>query len=244
MKLLYILAFLFTTQGMAQSPSLEDPCTAQYFEIPSDKLETLTTPYFKILSFYTKDSKYDPSADLLYFMALNFYLHNSLSYEQNKELEAILDKVPGKTPYLAPTIDVQIPHMLKYLEKIGKNVKDKDGVITKTNELMEKMRKILPEVQGGNRVIHRTIESEHQKIEKDQKDGTYIVRVENCPVRFLMDMHEYSKFNSREEEKEELKNRVNSGDILSYLKNVRDQLSDKSYFKEKLNKFISENSNN
>lgn len=241
MKIITSLLLLLSLNVEAQDA--QDPeCRGKFIDVGSSQLESLTTPFFKILSYYTKDSRYDPSADLIYFMALNFYLKNNLTYEQNKELEKLLDQVPGATSYLAPTTDVLIPHMIKYLEKIGANTKGKDEALKKTDELMNQMRKILPEVQGGNRVIYRVIENEHQKIVK-QKGEEYIVKVDDCPVYTLMDMHEYAKFNSPKEEREELKNRVNTGDIMMFLKKFRDQLSDKSFFKEKLNKFINENSN-
>lgn len=237
MRIIYLLVLLFSFNLKAQ----EDPnCQGKYIGVEYSQLENLTTPFFKILSYYTKDSKYDPSADLIYFMALNFYLKNSLTAEQNKELEKLLDQVPGATTYLAPTTDVLIPHMIKYLEKIGANTEGKVAALKKTDELMNQMKKILPEVQGGNRVIYRVIENEHQKI-ISQKGEEYIVRVDDCPVYSLMDMHEYTKFNSTKEERDELKNRVNTGDMMAFLKNLRDQISDKSFFKSKLNKFIADN---
>lgn len=240
MRIIYTLLLLFSLQLSAQST--QDPnCQGKFIDVASSQLENLTTPFFKILSYYTKDSKYDPSADLIYFMALNFYLKNNLTYEQNKELEKILDQVPGATSYLAPTTEILIPHMIKYLEKIGANTNGKDEALKKTDELMSQIKKILPEVQGGNRVIYRVIENDHQKI-ISQKGEEYIVRVDDCPVYSLMDMHEYTKFNSPKEERAELKNRVNTGDIMPFLKILRDQISDKSFFKVKLNKFITDNS--
>lgn len=236
MKLILLFSLMLPLNILSQ----EQNCEAKYINVGFNQLEQLTTPFFKILSYYTKDSKYDPSADLIYFTALNFYLKNNLTYAQNKEMESIMDKVPGKTEYLAPTTADLIPHMFSFLKRINANTQDKDAAIEKANLLMEKMKKILPEVQGGNRVIYRVIENEHQKIVRVDGDQ-YIVRVDDCPVLHLMDMHDYLKFTSKKDERDELKNRINNGDILEFLKTLRDEISDQSYFKSKLIRFISEN---
>ena len=244
-----LLSIFWSLGTVAQTAS---PCVAKYINLEFEQLETLKTNFYKIVSYYTKDGKYEPSNNLIYFMAMNYFLGNKLTWTQYAAMEKRFDAIPGIPEYMAPKLEVLIPEMWKNLEQSGKKYSPevKAELDKKLSEFFPKINVLLPEVMGGNRILYRTLETDTQKIVSTEElqrlgiktdDNTCVVLVEGCNTYYQMDITGYKKFSSLAEERAELKSRLAEKDVTNFLEYIRNQLLDSSEFKKSLKEFLSKN---
>jgi hypothetical protein len=216
-------------------------CQAEQIKLEKQDLTAIKTPYFKRWAMYTRGGKYDPSQDLVYFMALNFKQGNALTLKEYAQAETILGKVPGASEYLAPTIAELQPHMWKYLEALRLNVSGRESAQAYADALLADMKPVLAEALGGNRLVYAAIESPTQKIVRSE-GGTYVVAVEGCPGKLTQfDMSDYVRFNSLAEEQADLKARLDRPDVRSFSAFVAANLEEKSWFKGRLLGLLKDN---
>lgn len=224
--------------AVADKPSAAgDECVGGVIPKEQAELAGLKTQFFKRYSMYTRGGKYDPSEDLVYFTALNFHLGNNLTVQEYARAEEVLGRVPGEGP-LAPTIEMLLPQMWKYLEAIKANTSGREAAQEYAGLLMADMKTILPEALGGNRLSYAVVESGTQFLVR--AEGTdYIVRLEGCPGRLtLLDMSGYSRFSSFAEERADLRARLGKGDVPRFTLFVMNSLDDRSYFRKQLSRLL------
>lgn len=236
-RLAFILLLLVSIQTtFAQTKE----CDVELKAISKESLKELKSPYFKRYSYYTRETSNDPTSDTLFFMILNFHIGNKLTWAQYLTLQKRMDKVPGENSYSAPTLDILLPYMLRYLKEIGYKTTISQEIIDLTKEDYQRINtKIFPEIIGGNRVSYRILQSDKQMVVKDEGNGSYLVRTIDCPGQlYRFDMSDYERFENFDEEIQLLTERLevkNTKEILTYMK---DSLSPQAYFYMKLKDFL------
>lgn len=235
------LAFIFILLLSVQSAFAQTKeCDVELKAVSKESLKELKSPYFKRYSYYTRETIHDPTSDTLFFMVLNFHMGNKLTWNQYLVLQKRLDKVPGENSYSAPTLDVLLPHMLRYLKEIGFKATISQEIIDLTKADYKRLNaKLFPEIIGGNRVSYRVLDSDKQMVVKDEGNGSYLVNTTDCPGQlYRFDMSDYERFESFEDEVVSITQRLevkNTKEILTFIKN---SLSPQAYFYGKLSAFL------
>lgn len=235
-RLAFFLMLLVSVQtAFAQTKE----CDVELKTVSKESLKELKTPYFKRYSYYTRETSHDPNSDILFFMILNFHLGNKLTWPQYLTLQKRLDKVPGENSYSAPTLDILLPHMLRYLKETGYKATISQEIIDLTKADYKRLNsKLFPEIIGGNRVSYRVLDSDKQMVVKDEGNGSYLVNTTDCPGQlYRFDMSDYERFESFDQEMQLLTQRLEVKNTKEILIFIKDSLSPQAYFYSKLKAF-------
>jgi translation elongation factor P/translation initiation factor 5A len=233
----YFILFLILTSLNSFSQT-DNECKAQYLDITKEGRTLNDYPYFKRLSYYTQGGRQDPSSDTLYFMVLNYYLDVKLTWNQYYKLQIKMRDTQGENSYSAPTLQALIPLMWKYLKSLNKITEINETAKKKADEQFKHLsNNVLAEVLGSNRVIYRVLDSDKQSIVHYEGDGQYLVR-DQCNKLYLMNMRDYTKYTSIEDELKDLQDNLRTTDTREVLSFIEKSLYSKSFLKTKLAKFL------